>query len=192
VLGLGVAAVLLVALSLQREPPPGYPVSRLEPVEVGHALYGPAIVTLDASGGWVFFSFASASTVDQARAREWDIAFRRFHVMVNGGPGFPGNGAVADLGAVDFDAVTVAPRTGWVDRAARDSTNDAIARWYDYSFTSHLLRPRQRVYAIRTADGRYARLRFLSYYCEGGHPGCVTFEYVYQGNGTTDFRSDRP
>lgn len=190
-LGLGLAAVLLVALSLQREPPPAYPVSQLEPMEVGNGLFGPATVTLDASAGWVFFSFATGSTVHAGAGRTWDVAFRRFHVMVNGGPGFPGNGAVADLGAVDFDAVTVAPQAGWVDRAARDSTNEAIARWYDYSFMSHLLTPRQRVYAIRTADGRYARLRFLSYYCEGGRPGCITFEYVYQGNGTTDFRSDR-
>jgi hypothetical protein len=188
--GLGLGAVLLVALSLQRKPPPGYPVSRLEPVEVGERLHGPAIVTLDASAGWVYFSFATASSVRAPGPLDWDMAFRRFHVMVNGGVGFRGHGAVADLGAVDLDAVAVAPDTGWVDRATRDSTNEAMARWYNYSFTSHLLTPRRRAYAIRTADGRYALLRFLSYYCDNGRPGCITFEYVYQGDGSRYLPAD--
>jgi hypothetical protein len=188
--GLGLGAIVLVALSLQREPPPGYPVSQLEPVEVGPRLHGPAMVTLDASGGWVYFSFATASTVHAPGPLDWDVAFRRFHVMVNGGPGFAGRGAVADLGAVDLEAVTAAPDAGWVDRSARDSTNEAIARWYDYSFTSHLLTPRRRAYAIRTADGRYALLRFLSYYCDDGRPGCMTFEYVFQGDGTRVLAAD--
>jgi hypothetical protein len=184
---LGLVAVVLVALSLRREPPPAFPVSQLEPVEVGDRLHGPVTVTLDASARWVYFSFATASTVQAPGPVDWDIAFRRFHVMVNGGPGFAGKGAVADLGAVALDAVAMAPATGWVDRAARDSTNEAIARWYDYGFTSHLLTPKRRVYAVRTADGRYALLRLLSYYCEGGRPGCITFEYLYQGDGTRHF-----
>jgi hypothetical protein len=189
--GVVLVAISLVALSLRREPPPGYPVSQLEPVEVGERLHGPALVTLDASGGWAFFSFATTSTIQSPGPLDWDIAFRRFHVMVNGGTGFSGQGAVADLGATDLDGVAVVPDTGWVDRAARDSTNQAIARWYNYSFTSHLLTPRRRAYAIRTADGRYALLRFLSYYCDDGRPGCITFEYVYQGDGTRYLVSDR-
>jgi hypothetical protein len=190
VAGLALVAVILVALSLRREPPPGYPVSQLRPVEVGQRLHGPDTVTVDASAGWVHFAFSTASTVQPHGPLDWDIAFRRFHVMLNGGPGFAGRAAVADLGTVELDAVAVAPATGWVDRAARDSTNEAIARWYNYSFTSHLLTPKPRAYAIRTADGRYAALRFLSYYCQGGRPGCVTFEYVYQGDGTRRLAPD--
>jgi hypothetical protein len=186
---LGLVAIVLVALSLRREPPPGYPVSQLEPVEVGDRLHGPVTVTLDASTAWVYFSFATASTVQPAGPTPWDIAFRRFNVMVNGGEGFAGQGAVRDLGPVDLHGVDIAPDTGWVDRATRDSTNEALARWYDYGFASHLLTPKRRVYALRTADGRYALLRFLSYYCEEGRPGCITFEYLYQGDGTRRFTS---
>ena len=40
---------------------------------------------------------------------------------------------------------------------ARDSTSAAFDDWYDYSLTSHLLLPRPRTYAIRTADGRLQR-----------------------------------
>jgi hypothetical protein len=41
------------------------------------------------------------------------------------------------------------------------------------------------VWAVRTADGRYAKLEMVGYYCPGPQPGCPTFRYVYQGDGTT-------
>ncbi|HSR42903.1 MAG TPA: HmuY family protein, partial [Longimicrobiales bacterium] len=49
---------------------------------------------------------------------------------------------------------------------------------------SHILRPKDRVFAVRTADGRYAKLRILGYYCPGARPGCLAFRYVYQGDGS--------
>ena len=62
--------------------------------------------------------------------------------------------------------------------------NDALRRWYRYGFFSHLLTPAGNVYAIRTADLRYAKLEILSYYCPGPVAGCLTFRYVYQPDGT--------
>jgi hypothetical protein len=44
------------------------------------------------------------------------------------------------------------------------------------------------VYAIRTADGRYAKLEIVSYYCPGAVSGCLTFRYAYQGSGARAFR----
>jgi hypothetical protein len=41
-----------------------------------------------------------------------------------------------------------------------------------------------RVWAVRTADGRYAKLEIVGYYCPEAHPGCLTFRYVFQGDGT--------
>jgi hypothetical protein len=37
---------------------------------------------------------------------------------------------------------------------------------------------------VRTTDGRYAKLEILGYYCPGGQPGCLTFRYVFQGDGS--------
>lgn len=182
--GATAAAVVLVALSLRREPPAVFAVTPPAPAEVGSALTGPRVLTIDATDPdrWVFLDLSRGAVVDRPEARGWDLAFRRFHVLVNGGARFPGDGAVADLGEVEFEAVTAAPDGGWVQAVAgRDSTNPAIARWYRYGFTSHLLTPEPRVWAIRTADGRFAKLRFLSYYCPGPQPGCVTIQYVYQG-----------
>ena len=192
-LALVVAAATLVGLSLRRQPTGTYALTPTVPEEVGTGRVGPRRLTVDASAEarWVFFDFSRGAVVEEPGPLEWDIAFRRFNVAVNGGAGFAGDGAVADLGPVPFDSVVVAPPTGWIaSDARRDSANPAIARWYDYGFTSHLLTPRARTYAVRTADGRFAKLRFLSYYCPGAQPGCVSLEYVYQGDGSTDVRSE--
>jgi hypothetical protein len=40
------------------------------------------------------------------------------------------------------------------------------------------------VWAVRAAAGRYAKIEIVGYYCPGPRPGCLTFRYVYQGNGS--------
>jgi hypothetical protein len=198
-----VVAVIFVASSLRRPAVDSYAPTPPDPVDAGVVLVGPRTYTVDASNteAWAAFDFSRGSAVASRDAGGWDIAFRRFNVMTNGGGGFSGNAGVVDLGAVAFDSVTSAPEAGYVaGNALRDSVNEAIDRWYDYGFTSHILRTKGHVYAIRTADGRYAKLQILSYYCPGALPGCITFRYVYQGSGSRDLsapaaepsRSSRP
>lgn len=182
---LAVITVVLVTGTLRRPEVPTFTPTPPDPREAGDTLVGPEVYTVDASDPdrWVHFDFSRGAVVTDLVAG-WDLAFNRFNVIVNGGSGFPGRGGALDLGDVPPDSVTELPASGYgVTAAGRDSVHPALERWYAYSFTSHLLTPRERVYAIRTADGRYARFRFLSYYCPGARPGCVTFEYVYQGGG---------
>jgi hypothetical protein len=185
-----VVVVLLVAMSVRRPQPPTFVPTPVQPRAAVDRLTGPDLITVDASDAsrWRFFSFAAGSVVETPDRAGWDLAFRRFQVIVNGGRGFAGAGGALDLGAVAFDSVGAAPADGYVVTIARsDSVNEALHRWYDYSFTSHLLTPKQNVFAVRTADGRYAKLQFAGYYCPGATPGCVTFRYVYQGAGGVDF-----
>jgi hypothetical protein len=72
----------------------------------------------------------------------------------------------------------------------RDTVNAAIDRWYRYSIFSHLLEPAPASYVIRTRDGHFAKIQFLSYYCPGPAAGCVTFRYVYQGSRTRVLHRD--
>jgi hypothetical protein len=109
----------------------------------------------------------------------WDIAWRRTHVAAADGVG------LIDLGAAPFDSVTAAPETGYVVAAvSADTSHPAIGKWYDYSYLSHLLQSKRHTYAVRTTDGRYAKFEILSYYCAEVGTACVTFRYVYQGDGT--------
>jgi hypothetical protein len=185
-------AVLLVAASLRRPEPPTYTPSAAAPRPIGDSLVGPLTYTIDASDpeAWRFFDFSRASRVEDPEPLEWDLAFRRFNIVANGGEGFAGKGGALDLGEVAFDSLVEVPAEGYqASRARRDTVNAALEGWYDYGFTSHLLKPAPRVYALRTADGRYAKLEILSYHCPGALPGCVTFRYVYQGAGGTELVS---
>jgi hypothetical protein len=185
-----ILAATCVVGTLRRPAPPSFAPGGPPPREVGEALVGPRLFTVDARDErrWRRFDFSRGAVVDSAGPTEWDLAFRRHDVIVNGGPGFAGKGGAIALEGVAFDSLAEVPETGYLpNEAGRDSANPALERWYDYGFTSHLLEPKPRVYAIRTADGRYAKLEIVSYYCPEAVSGCLTFRYAYQGSGARAF-----
>jgi len=184
VIALAAAFLLLVAAlligSFTRPEFPPYPLTALpvHPAPVGDSLVGPATYTLDASAGdaWRRFDFGRNATVDSG---SWDVAFRRHHVIAALGAG------VADLGPVPFDSVRALPETGYVATEFRgDTENPGVGRWYAYSMLSHLLTSKHHVYAVRTTDGRYAKVEILAYYCRDVGAACYTFRYAFQGDGS--------
>lgn len=188
-------AAILVTTSLRQPEIAAFAPTPRQPGEVGPRLDGPRMYTLDArdEASWAYFDFSAGSAVADPGPMGWDLAVRRFHVIANGGPGFFGSAGVADLGPVAFESVRRVPERGYaVTEAGRDSVNAAIERWYAYSWSSHVLTPRGHVYAVRTADGRYAKLEVVSYYCPGAMPGCLTFRYAYQGDGSRRVAPDPP
>ena len=189
---LGLGAVLFVAASLGRRNVPTFVATTPAPVDVGPAKLGPDTITVDATGeqGWRFFDFSRASVVEVPGPMDWDLAFLRHRIVANGGAGFDGDGGLLELHGVAYDSVSEVPSSGYVGSLQLgDTTNAAIERWYSYNWTSHILEPRPTVWAVRTADGRYAKLQILGYYCPGPQAGCLTFEFVYQGEGGTDVTS---
>jgi hypothetical protein len=192
VIGLTVGAGFLVATTLRAPDVPSYAPTVPAPEEVGARKVGPAVVTVDASDGdeWIYFDFSRGSVVESPTPKEWDLAFQRHRIIVNGGPGFAGEGGVRPLPSTHLDSVDTVPDAAYVvNERERDSANPALERWYDYSWTSHVLDPKPVVYAVRTADGRFAKLQILGYYCPGARPGCLTLRYVYQGDGGVDVRA---
>lgn len=180
-------AVVFVAGSLDRPHPPEYAPSPVQPAELGRRLAGHRLTTMEATHerDWSYFDFSRGSPVRRPGPLEWDLAFRRSRILVNGGEGFPGRGGIVDLGAVAFEEVIEAPADGYRGtEAGRDSLQPDLDEWYDYGFTSHVLTARPRVYAVRTADGRFAKLQMVSYYCPEARGGCPTFRWVYQGDGS--------
>jgi hypothetical protein len=182
VFALGVAFLLLIASlvmgSLRSPELPPYAPTVAVPVHVGDSLVGPAEYTVNASENdeWVKFDFGRNATV--SAGTDWDIGFHRNHVIA--GPG----AAIADLGPVPFDEVHEAPSTGYrANSRASWESNPAVGKWYEYNFLSHLLTSRHHVYAVRTADGRYAKVELLNYYCKDVGTACITFRYAYQGRG---------
>lgn len=188
-------AVGIIGARLARPDPPTFAPSPVEPRPPAEGLVGPETYTVDARDPdrWRFFSFERGSLVEDPGPLEWDLAFRRFHIIANGGRGFAGQGGILDLGEMPFDSVLVVPVVHYAEtRADGDSVNPGMDEWYAYSFISHLLSPRPRVYAVRTADARYAKIELLGYYCPGAIPGCPTFRYVFQADGGPRFVERRP
>jgi hypothetical protein len=131
------------------------------PYQLGPAAGSDEIYTLDASSG------------DQWR---WwrELGFRRNHVITA-----PGAGA-RDLGVVSFDSIGTVPagEAGYEATIfGADTTNPAIGKWYAYSMLSHLLTSKHHVYAVRAADGRYAKFEILAYYCREVGAACYTVRY---------------
>ena len=188
-----IVAVIFVGSSLRRSTPlTEYPVSVVEPQEVGDQLVGPSVFTVDGRGDeFAYFDFSTGSVAASPAPLGWDLAFRRFMILANGGPDYAGQGGILDLGITSLDSLTSVPRIGYVgNTSGREVSNAATAQWYEYSWTSHLLSPKSNVFAVRTADGRYAVFQILSYYCPSAQAGCTTIRYRYQGAGGTVFDPD--
>ena len=166
------------------------------PEEVGERLVGPIVYTVDTRSQdvWMYFDFSRGSVVavQDRQTNAWDVAFQRHVIRTNGGETNPaGQGALLRVDTHDFATVTRVPDHATFQSDIRTKKrpfpyNPVVAKWYNYSYLANVLIPKPAVYIVRTQDGKYAKMRILSYYCEGGVSGCLTFEYVYQGNGSTD------
>jgi len=173
-----IASLLIGSFTTPEFPPYPLTIPPATPAAVGDSLVGPSTYTLDASQGdaWRRFHFGRNAVVDSG---PWDIAFRRNHVIAAPGAG------VADLGSVTFDSIVELPGDGYAaTRFGADSVNAGVGRWYAYSMLSHLLTSKRHVYAVRTADGRFAKLEILAYYCRDIGAACYTFRYAFQGDGS--------
>ena len=197
---LGLATVFFAPWLFPGPPVGNFTVTPPNPVDVGDRLVGPVLYTLEARAAeqWTFFDFSRGSAVEVPHqfGEDWDLAFQRHKILANGGATNPkGKGAILNLGEVAFDEVLEAPAEGYTEDTIASinperitTENLAIKAWYHYNFLTHVLQPKANVYAIRTADGKYTKMRLVSYYCDGGQAsGCFTIEYVYQGDGSRRF-----
>ena len=103
-----------------------------------------------------------------------------------------GKAGLIDLGEVSFDAVENVPLSNFIsDTATRTQTeNPVLLQWYKYNYITHKLTARKNVYVMRTSNGKFAKVQFLSFYCADKQPGCIQMKYAYQDEGTKSFLKD--
>jgi hypothetical protein len=158
-----------------------------------------------ANSTFVYFSFSKGDTVmlaDRYGSPNWDVGFLRTTVIVNGGTSGPGNAAAVWFEGKNFEDVVEVPDS--LVFAQDDTAGIGFAippgsdsGWYTYTAEPNhwILAIPDRVFVFRTADGKYAKVKFLSYYSTGEPPTepqqggtrYYTFKYVYQPNGTKNF-----
>jgi hypothetical protein len=144
---------------------------------------------------WTYFDFSRGKQVKihDTSSLEWDLAFRRGKIISNGGATNKfGKAGLVNLGEVSFDAVENVPLKDFIqDEATRTQTeNPVLLQWYKYNYISHKLTARENIYVMRTSDGKYAKIQFLSFYCADKQPGCIQMKYAYQDEGTKSFLKD--
>jgi len=150
------------------------------------------LINASSEDDWTYFDFSRGAVVDiyDPSSLEWDLAFRRGKIITNGGATNRfGSAGANDLGEVDFDMLAEAPAEEYIpDSATRTETeNKILKKWYKYNYITHKLTAKKNVFAIRTAKGKYAKVQFLSFYCENRETGCIRMRYVFQENGSNRF-----
>ncbi|MCC8170424.1 MAG: HmuY family protein [Parabacteroides sp.] len=146
---------------------------------------------------WVYFSFVSGNSIEVADPKtslDWDIAFHRYDMRTNGGASGSGNAGVIKRTEEDLSAIFEIPQTGYeadkmdsVNYAGMppvntaDSRNLLLSSYMDVDtrqmppqYTLH-----SNVFVVRTAKGRYAKLRFTDYRNDKDVKGHIKIEYIY-------------
>lgn len=116
------------------------------------------------NGNYNFFKFETSSELpaSDSATNKWDFAMRFETFIVNSNASGPGTAAVQVVNQ-PFDAVTVAPATGY--RYDTTSSQKAIkgADWYSYNPTTRTFSPiAGKTFVFRTATGKYAKLEILT------------------------------
>ncbi|GAB4195731.1 MAG: hypothetical protein OHK0013_02230 [Sandaracinaceae bacterium] len=150
------------------------------------------LVDASSTTEWQYLDLETGLAVmpgDPGAERTWDLAFRRFVILSNGGASGTGGGLVARVEGASFASVTRAPEDGWIadlpdgpidrddanDSAFANGTND----WYDYELATHTVTPRADVvYVVQTPERGYFKVQVTGYYDAAGSPGFLRFVWA--------------
>ena len=155
------------------------------------------VINASSENNWVYFDFSRGDVVyiHDRTSLEWDLAFRRSKVISNGGATNKfGRAGLIDLGSLNFDQVVEVPPDNYVqDMATRTETeNPILLKWYRYNYLTHKLSAKPNTYAVKTANSKYVKVKFLDFYCANKETGCIKMQYVYQDNGSNQFTKSAP
>ncbi|MEM7674850.1 MAG: HmuY family protein [Myxococcota bacterium] len=177
------------------------PQSKIATIDEGDGIYASQVDASD-TDNWVYIRLADRQQVDPGEdprtSTEWDIAFRRSNIKVNGGFSGIGGVEVSPIYTADFMSVSQAPHRGYStdwpkagvnpeqpDFINSDSTDFIFGRnngatqngWFNYDPRFHVLSPADIIFVVRTSGGQYFKLRLLDYYDQAGTPGFPTFRH---------------
>ncbi len=164
-------------------------------------------ISLDATSftEWVYVSLSKGEIVEVSDFENdinWDIGFHRWDVRTNGGMSGKGKGAALQLAHSSLDQVDLAPETGYITDILIEinmtgmppiyedhPANPELAKWMDLDMSE--MPPKysmtDKVFIVKTADGKFVKLRFTDYMNDTGDRGFITFEFILQSDGSRNF-----
>lgn len=158
--------------------------ARIRHEDLGRGLTASVVDARDAVA-WVYLDLDSGDEVTAADPT-WDVAFRRFVLMLDGGVSGDGQVALAVDDVGGLEGLTRAPSGPWVtdmvDGDDEDTAPDLAFQshaggWFDYDVATHTLTPKARVYFVQSNAGRGYKLQLTDYYDDAGTPGWLAFQW---------------
>ncbi|MCK4396200.1 HmuY family protein [candidate division WOR-3 bacterium] len=148
---------------------------------------------------WAYFSFSDGQTVsipNPTSSLMWDLGFQRFRIQTNSGTSGTGQGGAINMGKIDFETLSEAPASGYevdtiltyddMSGTHEYNGNPAMKDWYNIAGMPPTFTAKDTVFVVKTADGKYAKVKILDYYDAQHSSGFITFKYVYQPDGSRD------
>lgn len=165
------------------------------------------VIDAKAYDKWVYLNLSSGKIVtpeDYKNDMSWDVAFHRDNVRTNGGASGIGKGAGLEIEVKSLAEVTEAPENGYVKDEITDimtayimppqyekqPANAELEKWgnFDLSEMPPVFVLSENVYVMKTAEGKYAKLKFTDYYNENGESGFIELKYVIQEDGSRNLK----
>lgn len=144
---------------------------------------GSTVSLVDATNktSYVYFDLDTGKELNAGEALDtghWDLTFQRFKITSNGGSGGPGTVTIALVKGVGFDALEKAPVEGYLSDGADTVFNGVDEGWYFYDLGKHKLVTRtDRLYVVRSGEGRYFKVQMLDYYDSAGTAARPSFRW---------------
>ena len=131
---------------------------------------------------WIYYSLekgkeVSVSEESHAENTDWDIAFNRYNVRTNSGASGKGKGGAYTI---------TAPGTGFPPPTMESTANEVLCKAITFAGPPPTYTPSDYVFIVRTASGKYAKLKAKSFYDDEGKSGIYSFEYAIQPDGSTN------
>ena len=156
---------------------------------------------------WVYFSFSKSEIVtvaDPQTDANWDIAFHRGDVKINGGKSGKGSAEAINTNKTEWNAVTSAPTSGYVkDEIGKITTaftgtgiteedqpfSQTLTTWLtvDTSSPPPKYTVHNFVYVVKSASGKYVKLQIYDNKSATNTAGYVSFKYHYNAEGGSAF-----
>jgi hypothetical protein len=139
---------------------------------------------------------------------DWDLAFHRQNIKTNSGASGVGMGGMLEYRqeTFGFESVAEAPEEGYLidvpDSVIYDMSQMAAGKiGYAYTGLCPVVKGwavltdmmggvwtyAQKVFVVRTATGKYAKIYLKNFKSDIGASGTITMQYVYQSDGTVFF-----
>ena len=157
---------------------------------------------------WIYFSLKEGKELtginedNRKENMQWDLAFNRYNFRTNSGLSGNGQGGALDTESTDMDAVKAVPEkefivdvkamitesfTGSGITECESTLNPCMAEAIKFAGPPPSYTPNNHIYIVKTADGKFAKVKVLGFHNNEGKSGFVSFEYVYQPNGSRNF-----